>query len=168
MACEGKVSDERITEVLITMGIEEELKDRPLEDVSSLTLDAVEVQNEQEKAVVKKIRAVVQKIGDKLKEDKEIQDDIKGIEKHFQQGEVEEANQMFKEMFKEMFRGGITWEKIVISLYVVGKVLGTIGIMTALYPYVKLILKWTLDFFKNALLGWILEQGGWICCSVLS
>ncbi|XP_060942288.1 apoptosis regulator BAX-like [Limanda limanda] len=157
MAGGGKVSDERITEALIKKVIKEEL-----EDIPSLTLDAVEVQNEQEKAVVKKVSAVVRKIGDKLKEDPEIQDDIKGIAQHFQQGEVEEANQMFK----EMFHGGITWEKIVISLYVGGKVLGTIGMMTALHQSVKLILKWTVDFFKKYLLGWILEQGGWIRCLV--
>lgn len=28
---------------------------------------------------------------------------------------------------------------------------------------VREILMWTVDFFRNNLLGWIREHGGWVC-----
>ncbi|XP_035033683.2 apoptosis regulator BAX-like [Hippoglossus stenolepis] len=175
MACGGKDSVERIGEALIKKVIEEELKDIPLEDDPFLTLDAVEVKNEQEEERVKEVSALVRKVGDKLKDDKEIQDGIKRLARDFELGGTEEANKMLEAVFNETFKDGITWEKIVSFLYVVGKVVGIMAVLMAgsmvvmaLCPSVKRILSWTVDFFKNYLLVWIREQGGWIRCLVQS
>ncbi|XP_034463027.1 apoptosis regulator BAX-like isoform X4 [Hippoglossus hippoglossus] len=169
MGCGGKDSVEKITEALIKKVIQEELKDIPLEDDPFLTPDAVEVKNEQKEELEREVSAVVHKVVDKVKDDEEIQDGIKRIASILNRGGIEEANKTFKavfnQLFKTMFQDGITWLKIVSLLYVVGRV---VGIMVMdLCQSVKAILNLIVDFFKKYLLGWILEQGGWIRCLAL-
>ncbi|XP_034463025.1 apoptosis regulator BAX-like isoform X2 [Hippoglossus hippoglossus] len=180
MGCGGKDSVEKITEALIKKVIQEELKDIPLEDDPFLTPDAVEVKNEQKEELEREVSAVVHKVVDKVKDDEEIQDGIKRIASILNRGGIEEANKTFKavfnQLFKTMFQDGITWLKIVSLLYVVGRVVGIMvdRMVTALRQSwmdlcqsVKAILNLIVDFFKKYLLGWILEQGGWIRCLAL-
>ena len=156
MACESNsVSDERIGEALIQEVIEEELKHIPSEDVPSLTLPGVELSNELEDKLVYQLKPLVLKIGEKLKNDVEIQDTIKGIARNFE-------CYTFKEMAKDVFEDGITWEKIAILFYIAGK-LAVRMVEIHLPQSVTEILKWTVDVLKNDLLGWIRRRGGWIC-----
>ncbi|XP_035038316.2 apoptosis regulator BAX-like [Hippoglossus stenolepis] len=156
MACESNsVSDERIGEALIKEVIEEELKHIPSEDVLSFTLPAVELKNEQEDKFVDQLGTLVRKIGDKIKDDVEIQDGIDGLAQGFKWNR-------FMEMADKAFEHGITWEKIAILFYIAGKL--AVKMVEAHLPQsVVEILKWTVDYFKKYLLGWIRGRGGWIC-----
>ena len=90
-----------------------------------------------------------------MKDDVEIQDGIDGLARGFNWDR-------FKTMANKVFEDGITWEKIAILFYVAGKL--AVRMVEAHLPQsVKEILKWTVDYFKHDLLGWILGQGGWIC-----
>ncbi|XP_060949387.1 apoptosis regulator BAX-like [Limanda limanda] len=156
MASESNsVSDEKIAEALIREVIEEELKHIPSEDVPSLTLPAVELKNEQEEKFVDQLGTLVCKIGEKLKDDVEIQADIDELAQNFDRGN-------FNKSANKVFEHGITWEKIVGFFYVPGQ-LAVRMVEAHLSQSVMEILKWTVDFFKQYLLGWIRERGGWIC-----
>ncbi|XP_060942142.1 apoptosis regulator BAX-like [Limanda limanda] len=161
MACGDKDSDERIAKALLKKVVKEDLIDIPLEDVSFLTLDAVEVQNEEEEELVKKGFTVVCEIGEKLQDDEEIQDDIKGLVQNFNNG-IAKAKEIFQENLNVMFQGGITWEKIVRLLYFVGKVAYTMVKSKGMAQSLMELLIWILDFFLKDLLLWIRGHGGWI------
>ena len=164
MACGGKGFDERITEALIKKVVEEQLKAIPLEDVPSLTPDAVVVQNEQEIEIVTEVSTVFQTIAVKVKNDPEIQERIKRIEQIIKRKGIPGAKMGIQAVFIQLVQGGITWEKIMISLYLVGIIVGIM--VMPLCQFVSWILNWIKDFFQKNLLPWILGQGGWIRCVV--
>ncbi|XP_071357539.1 apoptosis regulator BAX-like [Trachinotus anak] len=157
MACGGNgMSDERIGEALIKEVIEEELKDVPSEDVPPLTPLTVEVQTEQEQKVVNQLSKMIRIIGDRVQGDKEFQDAIDGVA----QGSGSKWDR-FKEVAHKVFEHGITWERIAVLFYVAGRL--AVRMVEAHLPQsVREILMWTVDFFRNNLLGWIQEHGGWI------
>ncbi|XP_034567951.1 apoptosis regulator BAX-like [Notolabrus celidotus] len=157
MACEGNgMSDERIGEALIKEVIEEELKDVPSEEVPPLTPLAASGKTVQEQKMVTQLGKMIRIIGDKVKDDKDFQDAIDGVA--FCSGSKWER---FKEVGDKVFQHGITWERIAVLFYVAGKL--AVKMVEAHLPQsVREILRWTVDFFRNNLLGWIREHGGWI------
>ncbi|XP_047463882.1 apoptosis regulator BAX-like [Mugil cephalus] len=157
MACEGNgMSDERIGEALIKEVIEEELRDIPSEDVPPLTPLAGGVNTEQEKKMVTQLGKMIRIIGDRVRDDKEFQDAIDGVAC----GSGSKWDR-FKEVASKVFEHGITWERIAVLFYVAGKL--AVRMVEAHLPQsVREILMWTVDFFKNNLLGWIRDHGGWI------
>ncbi|GAA6232382.1 apoptosis regulator BAX-like isoform X2 [Lates japonicus] len=157
MACEGNgMSDERIGEALIKDVIEEELKDIPSEDVPPLTPLAVEVKTEQEQKIVNQLSKMIRIIGDRVQGDKEFQDAIDGVAQS-----SSSKWDRFKEVASKVFEHGITWERIAVLFYVAGRL--AVRMVEAHLPQsVTDILRWTVDFFRNNLLGWIREHGGWI------
>ncbi|XDV13121.1 hypothetical protein PO909_001605 [Leuciscus waleckii] len=60
--------------------------------------------------------------------------------------------QSFQRLGDKVFADGITWGKIVTLICVVGKAI----------VKVSGIVSWTLDYFKDNLLYWISNRGGWI------
>ncbi|XP_026216763.1 apoptosis regulator BAX-like [Anabas testudineus] len=156
MACEGNgLSDERIGEALIREVIEDQLKDIPSEDVPPLT-PLVKVKNDQEQKVVAQLAAMVRIVGDRMHTDRAFQDAIDGIARN-----SNSKWDKFREVADKVFEHGITWERIAVLIYVAGKL--AVKMVEAHLPQsVREILKWTVEFFKNNLLGWIWEHGGWI------
>ncbi|XP_077414069.1 apoptosis regulator BAX-like [Vanacampus margaritifer] len=157
MACEGNgLSDERIGEALIKEVIEEELKDVPSDDIPPLTPLAVEVKSAQEQKIVTQLGKMIRIIGDRVKDDKEFQDAIDSV------ACVDGSKwEKFKKVADKVFEQGITWERIAVLFYVAGKL--ALKMVEAHLPQsVKEILSWTVDFFRNNLLSWIREHGGWI------
>ncbi|XP_074553474.1 apoptosis regulator BAX-like isoform X1 [Halichoeres trimaculatus] len=156
MACDGNgMSDERIGEALIKEVIQEELKDVPLGEVPPLTPHVVEVQTAQEQKIVTQLGIMVRIIGDRVKDDREFQDAIDGVA--FCPGSKWER---FKQVADKVFEHGITWERIAVLFYVAGKL--ALKLVEAHLPQsVREIIQWTMDFFRNNLLGWIREHGGW-------
>nr|XP_019946091.1 PREDICTED: apoptosis regulator BAX-like [Paralichthys olivaceus] len=153
MACDG-LSDERIGKALIKDVIEEELKHTASDDVPSLTLYTVELKNEEDK-LVDQVSTLVRKIGDKIKDDVEIRDEIDGLARGFRWDR-------FNSVANKVLEDGITWEKIAVLIYVASKL--AVRMVEAHMPQsVMEILKCTVDFFKKHLLSWILQRGGWIC-----
>ncbi|XP_054463270.1 apoptosis regulator BAX-like [Anoplopoma fimbria] len=157
MACEGNgMSDARIGEALIKEVIEEELRDASSEDVPPLTPLAVEVKTEQEQKIVTQLGKMIRVIGDRVRDDKEFQDAIDGVA-CFSGSKWDR----FKEVADKVFEHGITWERIAVLFYVAGKL--AVRMVEAHLPQsVREILMWTVDFFRNNLLAWIREHGGWI------
>ncbi|XP_027141549.1 apoptosis regulator BAX isoform X1 [Larimichthys crocea] len=156
MACEGNgISDERIGEALIKEVIKEELKDVS-SDCPPLTPLAVEVKTAQEQKIVTQLGIMIRIIGDRVKDDKEFQDAIDGVA--CCPGSKWDR---FKEVAAKVFQHGINWERIAVLFYVAGKL--AVRLVEAHLPQsVTDILKWTVDFFKKNLLGWIREHGGWL------
>ncbi|XP_075937984.1 apoptosis regulator BAX-like [Anarhichas minor] len=157
MACEGNgMSDARIGEALIKEVIEEELKDMSSEDVPPLTQLAVELKTEQEQKMVTQLGKMIRIIGDRVRDDKEFQDAIDGVA-----CSSSSKWDRFKQVADKVFEQGITWERIAVLFYVAGKL--AVKMVEAHLPQsVRDILKWTVDFFRNNLLGWIGDHGGWI------
>ncbi|XP_024920130.1 apoptosis regulator BAX-like isoform X3 [Cynoglossus semilaevis] len=156
MSCEGNgMSDERIGTALIKVVIEEELKDVPSEDVPPLTPLVVDVTSEQERKIVSQLGVMCRIIGDRMRDDTEFQDAIDGV--------VQCSGfkwDRFKQVAEKVFEQGITWERIAVLFYVAGK-LALKMVEVHLPQSVREILMWTVDFFKNNLLSWIREHGGW-------
>uniref|UniRef100_A0A3Q4AL59 Bcl-2 Bcl-2 homology region 1-3 domain-containing protein n=1 Tax=Mola mola TaxID=94237 RepID=A0A3Q4AL59_MOLML len=147
-------TDERIGEALIIEVIEEELKDVPSEDVPPLTPLAVEIKSMQEQKMVTQLGIMIRIIGDRVKDDKEFQDAIDGVACC-----PDFSWDKFKTVAKNVFEHGITWERIAVLFYVAG----TLAMVEAHLPQsVREIMKCTVDFFRNHLLRWIQEHGGWI------
>ncbi|KAA8578632.1 hypothetical protein FQN60_007125, partial [Etheostoma spectabile] len=153
MACEGNgMSDARIGEALIKEVIEEELKDVPSEDIPPLTPLAV-LKTDQEQKVVTQLAKMICIIGDKVQGD---QDAIDGIT-----GSSRSKWDTFQAVADKVFQHGISWERIAVLFYVAGKL--AVKMVEAHLPQsVREILRWTVDFFRNNLLDWIREHGGWI------
>ncbi|XP_042361081.1 apoptosis regulator BAX-like [Plectropomus leopardus] len=157
MACEGNgMSDARIGEALIKNVIEEELKDVPSEDIPPLTPLAVQVNSEQEQKMVTQLSIMIRIIGDRVKDDQEFQDAIDGVA-----CPSENKWERFKQVANKVFEQGISWERIAVLFYVAGRL--AVKMVEAHLPQsVREILSMTVEFFKNNLLGWIREHGGWI------
>ncbi|XP_074511202.1 apoptosis regulator BAX-like isoform X1 [Sebastes fasciatus] len=157
MACEGNnMSDARIGEALIKEVIEEELKDLPSEDVPPLTPLAVEVKTEQEQKMVTQLGKMIRIIGDSVRDNKEFQDAIDGV--GCSSGSTWDR---FQKVAEGVIAPGITWERIAVLFYVGGRL--AVRMVEAHLPQsVREIMRWTVDFFRNNLLGWIREHGGWI------
>lgn len=155
MSCEGNgMSDERIGEALIKEVIEEELKDKHVEDPPPLT--PLTVETEQEQKLVTQLAKMIRKIGDKVQDDKDFQDAIDGVAQ-----DPGSKWDRFKEVADKVFEHGITWERIAVLFYVAGRL--AVRMVEAHLPQsVREILHWTVDFFRNNLLGWIRDHGGWI------
>ncbi|TDH03450.1 hypothetical protein EPR50_G00164230 [Perca flavescens] len=155
MACEGNgMSDARIGEALIKEVIEEELKEVPSEDFPPLTPQA-DLKDQEQKLVIQ-LAKMICIIGDKVQGDQELKDVIDGIACS-SRSNVDS----FKEVADQVFQYGISWERIAVLFYVAGKL--AVKMVKAHLPQsVREILRWTVDFFRNNLLGWIREHGGWI------
>ncbi|XP_034749876.1 apoptosis regulator BAX-like isoform X1 [Etheostoma cragini] len=156
MACEGNgMSDARIGEALIKEVIEEELKDVPSEDLPPLTPLPV-LQTDQEQKMVTQLAKMICIIGDKVQDDQEFKDAIDGITRSSRS-----KWDTFQEVADKVFQHGISWERIAVLFYVAGKL--AVKMVEAHLPQsVREILRWTVEFFRNNLLGWIREHGGWI------
>uniref|UniRef100_A0A3Q3JFK6 Bcl-2 Bcl-2 homology region 1-3 domain-containing protein n=1 Tax=Monopterus albus TaxID=43700 RepID=A0A3Q3JFK6_MONAL len=147
-------TDERIGAALIREVIEEELKDMPTADVPPLTpVVKTEIKNEQEQKMVTQLGKMIRIIGDRVRDDK---DAIDGVA----QGPGSKWDKL-KQVADKVFEHGITWERIAVLIYVAGKL--AVRMVEAHLPQlVRDILTWTVDFFRNNLLSWIREHGGWI------
>lgn len=156
MASEGNgMSDERIGEALIKEVIEEELKEVPAEDVPPLTPLHVQVR-EPEQKVVTQLAKMIRIIGDSVKDHAEFQDAIDGMA-----GCSGSMWDRFKEVANRVFEHGITWERIAVLFYVAGRL--AVRMVEANLPQsVREVLRLTVDFFRNNLLGWIRDHGGWL------
>ncbi|XP_022051619.1 apoptosis regulator BAX-like [Acanthochromis polyacanthus] len=157
MASEGNgMSDERIGTALIKHVIEEELKDVPSEEFPPLTPLAVQLNNEQEEKVVNQLSKMIRIIGDSVKGNEEFQDAIDGMAR-----DPGSKWDKFKKVTDKVFEYGISWENIAVLFYVAGKL--ALKMVEAHLPQsVRDVLMWTVDFFRNNLLGWIRDHGGWI------
>ncbi|KAK7938348.1 hypothetical protein WMY93_001674 [Mugilogobius chulae] len=157
-ACEGNGNaDQRIGEALIKEVIEEELREVPAaEEVPPLTPLTNQVQSEQEKKMVLELAKMIRIIGDNVKNNQPLEDAIDGIRRA-----PGSKWDLFQQVAAKVFEQGITWERIAVLFYVAGRL--AVKLVEAHLPQsVREIMQWTVDFFRNNLLSWIREHGGWI------
>lgn len=157
MASEG-TTDGRIGEALIKEVIQEQLKEVSSEEVPSLSLQAPEVQNEQEEKMVTQLGAMIRLIGDRLKDERDLQDAIDGLVVSGKEASQKNYWQVVKLVFAD---GLITWERIALLFYVAGR-MAVKMVEIHLSPLVLDILNWTVDYFRCKLLVWVQQHGGWI------
>ncbi|KAI9546704.1 hypothetical protein NQZ68_024602 [Dissostichus eleginoides] len=162
-------TDVRIGEALIKEVINAELKALPSQDVPPLTTPTAEGENEQELKVVDQLAKITILIGDCLYNER-LQDAIDAVARS--SGSKWDK---FKRVAVQVFEHGITWEKIAMLFYIAGKLAVKVVCLLAddqngfsqmvvahLPESLMEIQRWTVDFFKNNLLAWIQEHGGWI------
>uniref|UniRef100_A0A3Q0SNX2 Bcl-2 Bcl-2 homology region 1-3 domain-containing protein n=1 Tax=Amphilophus citrinellus TaxID=61819 RepID=A0A3Q0SNX2_AMPCI len=132
--------------------IEEELKDVPSEDIPPLT-PLTEVKTEQEKKMVMQLSKMIRIIGDRVQDDKDVIDGVASA--------PGSKSDNFRQVANKVFADGITWEKIAVLIYVAGRL--AVKMVEAHLPQsVREVLSWTVSFFRNNLLSWVQEHGGWI------
>ncbi|KAM7386180.1 hypothetical protein PAMA_009021 [Pampus argenteus] len=133
---------------LLSEGVTQEL-------VNNASPEAVPPIASQEQKIVNQLSRMIRKVGDTYGNNTEFQDAIDSVAR----SSGCKWNK-FKKVTEKVFEDGITWEKIAVLFYVAGKL--ALKMVEAHFPQsVKEILRWTVDFFKNNLLGWIREHGGW-------
>ncbi|XP_050955962.1 apoptosis regulator BAX-like [Labeo rohita] len=93
---------------------------------------------------------VIRVIGDSLDQKPEFNDMVDGFARVADR-------QSFQMLVNKVFVDDITWGKIVTLICVVGK-----SIAKILADFVSGFVSWTLDYFRNNLLRWICNRGGWI------
>uniref|UniRef100_A0A3B3ZUM5 Bcl-2 Bcl-2 homology region 1-3 domain-containing protein n=1 Tax=Periophthalmus magnuspinnatus TaxID=409849 RepID=A0A3B3ZUM5_9GOBI len=145
-------TDERIGEALIKEVIEEELREMPSEDVPPLTPLTNQVQSAQEQKVVLELAKMIRIIGENLKDHKPLRDAIDGIQR------APGSNwALYIQVANKVFEQGITWERIALLFYVAGQL--AVKLVEARLPQsVREVMQWTVDFFRNNLLGWIRDS----------
>ncbi|XP_068192699.1 apoptosis regulator BAX-like [Antennarius striatus] len=157
MAAEGNgsgMSDQRIGEALIREVIQEELRGSHSQNIPPLT--PVQVTTMQERNMVDQLTKMVRIIGDRVKDDQELQDIIDGVAAC-----PNSVTDRFREVANNVLQEGISWEYISVLFYVAGKL--AVKVVEAFLPnLVKDLLKCAVEFFRNNLLNWVREHGGWI------
>ncbi|KAM4634436.1 apoptosis regulator BAX-like [Polymixia lowei] len=150
-------SDERIGESLIKEVFQEELKEVSLEQVPPFAPVINEVQNEDERKILKQLGIMVRIVGDAVKQDQAFQDAIDAMP-----CSTSSSSNNFSELVNIVFEDGlITWERIAVLFYIAGKLAKRM--VLALIPQsVMDIFKWTVNYFRSTLLRWVCDHGGWI------
>ncbi|KAK9977701.1 hypothetical protein ABG768_019501 [Culter alburnus] len=106
--------------------------------------------SDEKEQLLDQMAELIRDIGDSLDREPKFNDMVDGF--------ARVANrQSFQRLVDKVFVDDITWGKIVTLICVVGK-----SIAKILADYVSGIVSWTLDYFKDNLLNWICNRGGWI------
>ncbi|XP_056128241.1 apoptosis regulator BAX isoform X1 [Rhinichthys klamathensis goyatoka] len=105
--------------------------------------------DEKEELVLDQMAEVIRAIGDQVDRDPKFKNMVDEFARVMER-------QSFQRLVDKVFVDGITWGKIVTLICVVGKAI------TKILAYVSGIVSWTLDYFKDNLLNWICNRGGWI------
>ncbi|XP_051571980.1 apoptosis regulator BAX [Myxocyprinus asiaticus] len=106
--------------------------------------------NDEQEKLLDQMAEVIRLFGDDLDRDAKFKNTVDGFAR------VADS-QSFQRLVDKVFVGGITWGKIVTLICVVGK-----SLLKVLADLVSVIVSWTLDYFRNKLLNWICNVGGWI------
>ncbi|XP_051995878.1 apoptosis regulator BAX [Xyrauchen texanus] len=114
------------------------------------TIPELQPMNDEQEKLLEQMAEVIILYGDDLDRDVKFKNMVDGFAR------VADS-QSFLMLVDKVFVDGITWGKIVMLICVVGKSLAKI-----LADLVSVIVSWTLDYFKNKLLYWICNMGGWI------
>ncbi|XP_019906503.2 apoptosis regulator BAX-like isoform X2 [Esox lucius] len=154
-----RLSEYRVGEAVLNRVMKDQLADvsSPEDLVTYLEKVKNEDEDEDEEKLILQLALIVRRIGEALKNDKEMKTMM---------GKMSNKSNYWKVVEKVFEDGLITWERIAVLFYVAGRM--AVKVVIAHLPqYVKDILTWTLEYFKRNLLSWVKENGGWVR-SVLS
>ncbi|KAB1274352.1 Apoptosis regulator BAX [Camelus dromedarius] len=123
-------------------------------------------------ASTKKLSECLKRIGDELDSNMELQRMIAAVD-------TDSPREVFFRVAAEMFSdGNFNWGRVVALFYFASKLVLKVGscraktgaqgpprslqaLCTKVPELIRTIMRWTLDFLRERLLGWIQDQGGW-------
>ncbi|XP_023654401.1 apoptosis regulator BAX-like [Paramormyrops kingsleyae] len=129
--------------------VEDQLPGEPVNEVLRGLLPEHDVEDEAVNQVAKQVR----RIAKDLEKDTLLQQSIDVLRKV--------CKDSFMKIVEKVIVDGITWEKVIVLLYIAGKFIVKL-IKEHLQQSLSDILTWTWDFFKRRVLSWIEQQGGWV------
>uniref|UniRef100_A0A8C2GZ36 Bcl-2 Bcl-2 homology region 1-3 domain-containing protein n=2 Tax=Cyprinus carpio TaxID=7962 RepID=A0A8C2GZ36_CYPCA len=106
--------------------------------------------SDEREQLLEQMASLIRDIGDSLDREPKFNDMVDGLARVVNR-------QNFQNLVDKVFVDGITWGKIVTLICVVGK-----SIAKILADFVSGVVSWTLDYFRDNLLNWICNRGGWI------
>ncbi|XP_077068862.1 apoptosis regulator BAX [Siphateles boraxobius] len=140
-------SDDQFTNNLILRSVRDQVQ---REGICAPFLAEPQPMSDEEEELLDQMAEVIITIGDCIDREtkyKKMVDEFAGVM----------DRQSFQRLVDKVFADGITWGKIVTLICVVGK-----SIAKIIADYVSGIVSWTLDYFRDNLLYWICNRGGWI------
>ncbi|XP_072822773.1 apoptosis regulator BAX isoform X3 [Vicugna pacos] len=106
-------------------------------------------------ASTKKLSECLKRIGDELDSNMELQRMIAAVD-------TDSPREVFFRVAAEMFSdGNFNWGRVVALFYFASKLVLK-ALCTKVPELIRTIMRWTLDFLRERLLGWIQDQGGWV------
>ncbi|KAK7167731.1 hypothetical protein R3I94_001964 [Phoxinus phoxinus] len=139
-------SDDQFTNNLLLRSVRDQVQRA---GICAPSLPEPQPMSDEKEAFLDQISEVIRAIGDSVDRDpkyKKMLDEFARVM----------DRQSFQRLLDKVFVDGITWGKIVTLICVVGKTIAKI------LAYVSGIVSWTLDYFRDNLLYWIGNKGGWI------
>ncbi|XP_062412421.1 apoptosis regulator BAX-like [Sardina pilchardus] len=159
MACGGTANDEQITEAIMMRVVKDELKEVPAEIVPPLP--EPKPLHAKDEILTAQLAQTIKIIGDDLVKHKALNDTIDGFARKIL-GSPKDTG-IYKKLVMQVFAdGNINWGRIVVLFYAIAKLAGKM-LWARLPERVTEMISWTLDYFKQHLLSWVLKMGGWIC-----
>uniref|UniRef100_A0A3B3Q8N9 Apoptosis regulator BAX-like n=1 Tax=Paramormyrops kingsleyae TaxID=1676925 RepID=A0A3B3Q8N9_9TELE len=128
--------------------VEDQLPGEPVNEVLRGLLPEHDVEDEAVNQVAKQVR----RIAKDLEKDTLLQQSIDVLRKV--------CKDSFMKIVEKVIVDGITWEKVIVLLYIAGKFI--VKVWYSPNGSLSDILTWTWDFFKRRVLSWIEQQGGWV------
>uniref|UniRef100_A0A8C1ZTN5 Bcl-2 Bcl-2 homology region 1-3 domain-containing protein n=1 Tax=Cyprinus carpio TaxID=7962 RepID=A0A8C1ZTN5_CYPCA len=115
--------------------------------------------SDEREQLLEQMASLIRDIGDSLDREPKFNDMVDGLARVVNR-------QNFQNLVDKVFVDGITWGKIVTLICVVGKSIAKLSfLLLACLPSLLSIFRvvsWTLDYFRDNLLNWICNRGGWI------
>lgn len=106
--------------------------------------------SDEREQLLEQMASLIRDIGDSLDRQPRFNDMVDGFARVVNR-------QSFQQLADKVFVDGITWGKIFTLICVVGK-----SIAKIIADLVSGVVSWTLDYFRDSLLNWICNRGGWI------
>ncbi|XP_067272360.1 BCL2 associated X, apoptosis regulator b isoform X4 [Pseudorasbora parva] len=140
-------SDEQFSKNLLLRSVKDQAQRA---GTCALSLPEPLPMSEEQEQLLDQMAELIRNIGDIVDRDKKLKNMVDGFARV-----VDKPS--FLRLVDKVFVDDITWGKIATFICVVGKAVAKI-----LADYVSGIVSWTLDYFKDNLLNWICNRGGWI------
>uniref|UniRef100_A0A673IEG3 Bcl-2 Bcl-2 homology region 1-3 domain-containing protein n=1 Tax=Sinocyclocheilus rhinocerous TaxID=307959 RepID=A0A673IEG3_9TELE len=109
--------------------------------------------SDEREQLLEQMASLIRDFGDSLDREPKFNDMVDGFARVADR-------QSFQKLVDKVFVDDITWGKIVTLICVVGKSIAKV--CSILADLVSGVVSWTLDYFRDNLLNWICNRGGWI------
>ncbi|RXN33197.1 apoptosis regulator BAX-like protein [Labeo rohita] len=113
------------------------------------------ISNSQDQMLVQQLTEIIKVYGDNIDQDEAFNDMIDDLAK------VADMSSFLKLVEKVFTNGQITWGRIIVLFYLVGKLSAKMVLVHTHSAIVSAILNTSLDYFRKHLLQWICKMGGW-------
>uniref|UniRef100_A0A672JRG4 Apoptosis regulator BAX-like n=1 Tax=Sinocyclocheilus grahami TaxID=75366 RepID=A0A672JRG4_SINGR len=113
--------------------------------------------SDEREQLLEQMASLIRDFGDSLDREPKFNDMVDGFARVADR-------QSFQKLVDKVFVDDITWGKIVTLICVVGKSIAKVCSALFILPTLicLCVVSWTLDYFRDNLLNWICNRGGWI------